>query len=161
MPFTPKTIKVKWFGISLVRTFHGRLDIRNFSSRVEYFSTLLPVYHLYPWVGRADIVKFLFDAISSISYACGYNAVNYELWRKISHHAQNHVRKLTIFLLLPRPFLSSLSPSPSGTLWMDSFQTSARLFMQDGGLSARGSPQNRPALHAKTQGATRVQQFAC
>ena len=25
--------------------------------------------------------------------------------------------KLTIFLLLPRPFLLSLSPSPSGTLW--------------------------------------------
>ena len=33
-----------------------------------------------------------------------------------SHHAQNHARKLTIFLLLPRSFLLSLSPSPSGTL---------------------------------------------
>ena len=37
-----KTIKVKWFGISLVfiliiikRTLHGRLEIRNFSSHVE------------------------------------------------------------------------------------------------------------------------------
>ena len=34
-----------------------------------------------------------------------------------SHHAQNHARKLTIFLLLPRPFLLSPSPSPLGTLW--------------------------------------------
>ena len=33
------------------------------------------------------------------------------------------------------------------------------LFIQDGGVSARGSRQNTPALHAKTQGATRVQQF--
>ena len=62
-----------------------------------------------------------------------------------------------IFLLLPRPFLLSPSPSPSGTLWT----RSARLFIQDGGVSARGSRQNTPALHAKTQGATRVQQFAC
>ena len=36
-----KTIKVKWFGSSLHgvyiinRTLHGRLEIRNFSSRVE------------------------------------------------------------------------------------------------------------------------------
>ena len=44
---------------------------------------------------------------------------------------------------------------------MDSFQTSACLFIQDGGVSARGSRQNTPALHAKTQGATRVQQIAC
>ena len=46
---------------------------------------------------------------------------------------------------------------------MDSFETSApaRLFIQHGGVSARGSHQNTPALHAKTQGATRVQQFAC
>ena len=29
----------------------------------------------------------------------------------ISHHAQNHARKLTIFLLLPRLLLLSLSPS--------------------------------------------------
>ena len=43
---------------------------------------------------------------------------------------------------------------------MDSFQTSARLFIQDGGVSARGSRQITPALHAKTQGATKVQQFA-
>ena len=43
---------------------------------------------------------------------------------------------------------------------LDSFQTSARLFIQDGGVSARGSRQNMPALQAKTQGATRVQQFA-
>ena len=34
-----------------------------------------------------------------------------------SHHSQNHARKLTIFLLLPRPFLLSPSPSPLGTLW--------------------------------------------
>ena len=34
-----------------------------------------------------------------------------------SHHAQNHAHKLTIFLLLPRPFLLSPSPSPLGTLW--------------------------------------------
>ena len=39
---------------------------------------------------------------------------------------------------------------------IDSFQTSARLFIQDGGVSARGSRQNMPALHAKTQGATKV-----
>ena len=44
---------------------------------------------------------------------------------------------------------------------MDSFQTSARLFIQDDGVSAGGSRQNTPALHAKTQGAARVQQFAC
>ena len=43
---------------------------------------------------------------------------------------------------------------------LDSFQTSKRLFIQDGGVSARGSRQNMPALHANTQGATRVQQFA-
>ena len=43
----------------------------------------------------------------------------------------------------------------------DSFQTSARLFIQDDGVSASGSHQNTPALHAKTQGAARVQQFAC
>ena len=47
--------------------------------------------------------------------------------------------KLTIFLLLPRPFLLSLSPSPSGT----SFQTSAHLSIQDSGVSARGSRQIR------------------
>ena len=35
------------------------------------------------------------------------------------------------------------------------------VLIQDGGVSARGSRQNTPALHAKTQGATRVQQFAC
>ena len=50
-------------------------------------------------------------------------------------------------------------------LIMDSFQTSARLFIQDGGVSARGSPdssrQNTPTLHAETQGATGVQQFGC
>ena len=52
----------------------------------------------------------------------------------ISHHAKNHARKLTIFLLLPRPFL--LSPSPfSHGYYMDSLQTSARLFIQDGGVS--------------------------
>ena len=44
---------------------------------------------------------------------------------------------------------------------MDSLQTSARLFIQDGGVSARGSRQNTPAMHAKANGATRVQQFAC
>ena len=44
---------------------------------------------------------------------------------------------------------------------MDSFQTSARLFIQDDGVSASGSRQNTPALHAKTHGAARVQQFAC
>ena len=54
-------------------------------------------------------------------------------------------------------FPSSPSPSPSGTLWT----RSARLFIQDGGVSARGSRQNTPALHAKTRGVTRVQQFAC
>ena len=32
-------------------------------------------------------------------------------------------------------------------------------FIQDGGVSARGSRQNTPALQAKTQGATRVQQL--
>ena len=82
--------------------------------------------------------------------------------------------KLTIFLLLPRPFLlspsPSKSPSPSGTLW-----TRSRLIskMAELALAARSRPgrikvvyppclrQNTPALHAKTQGATRVQQFAC
>ena len=44
---------------------------------------------------------------------------------------------------------------------MDLFETCARLFIQDGGVSACGLRQNTPALHAKTQGATRVQQFAC
>ena len=43
----------------------------------------------------------------------------------------------------------------------DSFQTSARLFIQDGVVSARGSLQNTPALHAEAQGATRVQKFTC
>ena len=42
-----------------------------------------------------------------------------------------------------------------------SYILSARLFIQDGGVSACVSRQNTPALHAKTQGATRVQQFAC
>jgi len=36
-----------------------------------------------------------------------------------------------------------------------------KLFIQDGGIRARGSRQNTPALHPKAQGATRVQQFAC
>ena len=44
---------------------------------------------------------------------------------------------------------------------MDSFQTSARLFIQNNGVSASGSRQNTPALQAKTQGAARVQQFPC
>ena len=44
---------------------------------------------------------------------------------------------------------------------MDSFQTSARLFIQDGGVSASSSRQNMNALQAKTQSAARVQQFAC
>ena len=44
---------------------------------------------------------------------------------------------------------------------MDSFPTSACLFIQDGRVSTRDSCQDTPALHAKTQGATRVQQFAC
>ena len=38
---------------------------------------------------------------------------------------------------------------------------SARLFIQDGKVSSRSSCQNTPPLHAKTQGAIRVQQFAC
>ena len=44
---------------------------------------------------------------------------------------------------------------------MDSLQTSAGLFIQDGGVSASGSRQNTLALQAKTQGAARVQQFPC
>ena len=62
-----------------------------------------------------------------------------------------------MFLLFPRPFLLSLSPSPLGTLWTRSL----RLFIQDGGVRARGSHHNTPALHAKTQGATTALQFAC
>ena len=41
-----------------------------------------------------------------VSCPCGCNAINYD------------AKSLTtIFLLLPRPFLWSPSPSPSGTLW--------------------------------------------
>ena len=80
-----------------------------------------------------------------VSCACGYNAVNYDA-KSLT---------ITIFLLLPRPFLLRPVSISLGYI-MDSFQTSARLFIQDGGVSARGSRQNTPALHAKTQGATRV-----
>ena len=60
------------------------------------------------------------------------------LWCKISHHAQNHPRKLMIFLLLPRPFLLSLSPSPSGTLWTRSRLPRAYLSkMAESALAAR------------------------
>ena len=58
----------------------------------------------------------------------------------------------------PWSTILSPSPSPSGTFWTRS--RLPRLFIQDGGVSARGSRQNMPSLHAKTQGATRVQQFA-
>ena len=63
----------------------------------------------------------------------------------------------------PPPSLSFEPVSISPRYIMHSFQTSARLFIQDGGVSARGLRQNTPALHAhaKTQGATRVRQFAC
>ena len=61
----------------------------------------------------------------------------------------------------PPPSLSFEPVSISLGYIMDSFQTPARLFIQDGEVSARGSRQNTPALRAKTQGATRVQQFAC
>ena len=61
----------------------------------------------------------------------------------------------------PPPSLSFEPVSISLGYIMDSFRTSARLFIQDGEVSARGSRQNTPALHAKAQGATRVQQFAC
>ena len=66
----------------------------------------------------------------------------------------------TIVLLLPRPFLLSPSPSPSGTLWTRSRRPRAYLSkMAKSALAPRA--QNTPALRAKTQGATRVQQFAC
>ena len=43
-----------------------------------------------------------------VSCACGYNVVNYDAKSlkndAKSLHAQNHARKLTIFLLLPRPY---------------------------------------------------------
>ena len=61
----------------------------------------------------------------------------------------------------PPPSLSFEPVSISLGYIMDSFQTSARLFIQYGGVSTRGLRQNTPALHAKTQVATRVQQFAC
>ena len=82
-----------------------------------------------------------------VSCACGYNAVNYD----------GKSLTITIFLLLPRPFLLRPVSISLGYI-IDSF---ARLFIQDGGVSARGSRQNTPSLHAKTQGVTRVQQFAC
>ena len=37
--------------------------------------------------------------------------------QNLSPCTEPHARKLTIFLLLPRPFLLSPSSSPSGTLW--------------------------------------------
>ena len=47
-------------------------------------------------------------------------------------------RKLTIFLLLPRPFLLSPSPSPSGTLWTRSRLPRAYLSkMAESALAAR------------------------
>ena len=56
----------------------------------------------------------------------------------ISHHAQNHARKLTIILLLPRPFLLSPSPSPSGTSWTRSRLPRAYLSkMAESALSTR------------------------
>ena len=60
-----------------------------------------------------------------VSCACGYNAVN-------------HARKPTIFLLLPRLFLLSPSPSPSGTLWTRSRLPRAYLSkMAESALAAR------------------------
>ena len=60
-----------------------------------------------------------------VSCACGYNAVNYDTK---SLTTENHTCKLTKFLLLPRPFLLSLSPSPLGTLWTRSRLPHAYLF---------------------------------
>ena len=56
----------------------------------------------------------LHNHLEYISCARGYSVANYNAK---SHHTQNHAHELTIFVLLPRPFLFSPSPSPSGTLW--------------------------------------------
>ena len=58
-------------------------------------------------------IKLLNYTVDSRKLRIYYNT----LFIGISHHSQNHTRKLTIFLLLPCPFLLSPSPSPSGTLW--------------------------------------------
>ena len=52
--------------------------------------------------------------------------------------AQVHAHKLTIYLLFPRPFLLSPSPSPSGTLWTRSRLPRAYLSkMAESALAAR------------------------
>ena len=61
----------------------------------------------------------------------------------------------------PPPSLSFEPVSISLGYIMDSFQTCAPLFIQDGRVNARSLRQKTPALHVKTQGATRVQRFAC
>ena len=60
-------IKVTWYfiGVYIInRTFHGRLEIRNFSSRVEEtfrISARPCIYPLYILISRCDYFGFLYD----------------------------------------------------------------------------------------------------
>ena len=75
-----------------------------------------------------------------VSCACGYNAVNYDAKSLTTHR--------TTLLNFPSspPSLSFEPVSISLGCIMNSFQTSAPLFIQDGGVSARGWRQNTPVL---------------
>ena len=73
-------------------------------------------------------------------------------WRKISHHAQKHACKLTIFLLLPRPFLLNPSPSLCGTLWTRSRLPCAYLSnMAESALAARAKIRSPCTLKHRVQ----------
>ena len=79
----------------------------------------------------------LHNHLEYVTCVCGYNAVNYDA-KSHTTHRTTLVRKLTIFLLLPRPFLLSPSPSPSGTLWTRSRLPRAYLSkMAESALAAR------------------------
>ena len=96
----------------------------------------------------------MWNKSSGVRYLCMWIRQCGLLWLKISHHAQNHARKLTIFLLLPRPFVWSSPPSPSGTLWTPSRLPRAYLSkMAESALAARA----KIRLHCTLK--HRVQQF--
>ena len=89
-----------------------------------------------------------------VSCACGYNAVNYDAKSLNTHRT---TLKTNDF---PSP-----PPSPSFELVSISLgylvpDFRAPIYPRWRSQRSRLAP-NMPALHAKTQGATRVQQYAC
>ena len=79
----------------------------------------------------------LHNHLEYVSCACGYSTVNYDA-KSLTTHRTTLVLKLTIFLLLPRPFLLSPSSSSSGTLWTRPRLPRAYFFkMAESALSAR------------------------